>query len=164
MVARVALGGGDIPTIGASNYASTSYGLHDFQPMAMGSASYSQLDNSMEQAFAAFKQQRTLKQIQKTLDQETEMTNPTRRFAQVIIVDPNENVPLDSCLVYKGDPKLTDATDQELFFELDIKDLLAKHNEKRIAFIDKKVKDRTENLEPAKVRDLKMVVVNIATF
>lgn len=89
---------------------------------------------------------------------------PARRLVQVLIVDPNENVPLDQCLLYKGEPKMTDATDQELFFEIDIKDILAKHNEKRVQIVDRKVKERTEHLEPAKIRDLKMVVVNIAAF
>ena len=87
-----------------------------------------------------------------------------RRLVQVIIVDPNENVPLEQCVIYRGEQMLTDLTDQELFFELDIKDLLAKHNEKRVKLTDKKIKERVEHLEPAKVRDLKMVVVNIAEF
>ncbi len=85
-----------------------------------------------------------------------------RRVIQVFIADPNENIPLADCLLYKGEEKLTDATDQELFFELDIKNLLEKHNLKRTKVVDKKVKDRTEYLEPAKVRDLKMVVVTVA--
>lgn len=85
-----------------------------------------------------------------------------RRVVQVFIADPNENVPLDDCLLFKGEEKLTDATDQELFLELDIKNLLEKHNLKRTKVVDKKVKDRTEHLEPAKVRDLKMVVVTVA--
>lgn len=88
----------------------------------------------------------------------------TRRLVQVVIVDPNENIPLDQCLLHMGEKKLTDATDQELFFEIDIKDILAKHNERRVKVVDKKVKERTEYLEPAKIRDLKMVVVNIASF
>jgi hypothetical protein len=87
-----------------------------------------------------------------------------RRVVQVFVADPNDNIPLDDCLLFKGEEKLTDATDQELFFELDIKDLLEKHNEKRVKVIDKKVKDRTEYLEPAKVRDLKMVVVTVANL
>ena len=87
-----------------------------------------------------------------------------RRLVKVVIVDPNENIALDDCVLYSGDEKLTDATDQELFFEIDIKNLLEKHNEKRVKVIDKKVKERTEYLEPAKIRDLKMVVVNIASF
>jgi hypothetical protein len=87
-----------------------------------------------------------------------------RRIVQVFIADSNENVPLDDCVLYKGDQKLTDANDQELFFELDIKSILEAHNVKRIKMIDKKVKDRTEYLEPAKVRDLKMVVVTVASL
>lgn len=96
--------------------------------------------------------------------QENTMAANTRRLVKVVIVDPNDNIPLDKCLLYSGEEKLTDATDQELFFEIDIKDLLAKHNEVRVKLVDKKVKERTEYLEPAKIRDLKMVVVNIATF
>ncbi len=99
------------------------------------------------------------------VQKEIPMATPvTRRLVQVIIVDPNDNIPLDQCLLYNGTPKLTDATDQELFYEIEIKDLLAKHNEKRIKIVDKKVKERTEHLEPAKIRDLKMVVVTIASF
>jgi hypothetical protein len=85
-----------------------------------------------------------------------------RRVVQVFIADPNENIPLEDCLIHEGSKKLTDATDQELFFELDIKGMLEKHNLKRTKVVDKKVKDRTEYLEPAKVRDLKMVVVTVA--
>lgn len=88
----------------------------------------------------------------------------TRRLVKVVIIDPNDNVPLEDCVLYSGSEKLTDATDQELFFEIDIKGILDKHNEKRTTLIDKKVKERTEHLEPAKIRDLKMVVVNVASF
>jgi hypothetical protein len=49
---------------------------------------------------------------------------PARRVVQVFIADPNENISLDDCLLFKGIEKVTDATDQELFFELDIKTLL----------------------------------------
>ena len=88
----------------------------------------------------------------------------TRRIVQVFIADVNENIPLQDCLLFKGEEKLTDATDQELFFELDIREMLATHNEKRVKVIDRKIKDRTEFLEPAKVRDLKMIVTTTATF
>jgi hypothetical protein len=88
----------------------------------------------------------------------------TRRIVQVFVADPNDNIAIDDCLLFKGEEKLTDATDQELFFELDIKNMLEIHNAKRVKIIDKKVKDRTEYLEPAKVRDLKMVVVTVASL
>ena len=89
---------------------------------------------------------------------------PARRLVQVFIADPDENVPLKSALIYSGEQKFTDATDQELFYEIDIKTILEKHNAERVQFVNKKVKERTEYLEPVKIRDLKMVVVSIATF
>lgn len=89
---------------------------------------------------------------------------PTRRLVRVLVVDPNENIPLSDSVIYKGDELLTDLTDQELFFDISIQELLKTHNEKRVKIIDKRVKDRTEYLEPAKIRDLKMVVVTIAQF
>lgn len=88
----------------------------------------------------------------------------TRRLVQVFIADPDENIPLEKSLLYTGSQKLTDATDQELYFEIDIKTMLEKHNAERTKIVNKKVKERTEYLEPARVRDLRMVVVNVATF
>lgn len=87
-----------------------------------------------------------------------------RRIVKVIIADPDENVPLESSILYTEEEKLTDSTDQELFFEIPIKELLDAHNAKRVTWVNRKVKDRTENLEPARIRDLKMVVVTIAEF
>ncbi len=95
---------------------------------------------------------------------ETKMADTKRRLIKVIIVDPDEKVPLEKCILYSGSEKLTDLTDQELFFEIDIKDCLYDHNESRKKIIDKSVKERTEFLEPIKVRDLRMVVVTIAQF
>ena len=87
-----------------------------------------------------------------------------RRIVQVFIADPNENVPLEDSILHEGEKKMTDLTDQELFFEIDIKTMLDAHNVKRLKMVDKKVKERTEYLEAAKVRDLKMVVVTVASF
>lgn len=86
------------------------------------------------------------------------------RIVQVYIADTDENVPVENRILYSGTQKLTDATDQELFFEIGIKEILDKHNTYRATLVNKKIKERTENLEPVKIRDLKMVVVNIATF
>lgn len=95
--------------------------------------------------------------------EEAEMAN-TRRLVQIFICDPDDNVPLDQCLLYSGQAQLTDLTDQELYFEVDIRSLLAAHNEKRRTLRNKAVKERDEFLEPARVRDLKMTVVTIAQF
>lgn len=100
-------------------------------------------------------------EVKKPKKQELKLS---RRIVQVFIADTDENVPLDKSVIYSGTQKLTDCTDQELFFEIEIKKLLDSHNEYRKTLINKKVKERTENLEPVKIRDLKMVVVTVAEF
>lgn len=145
----------DMPSIAASTYASTVMPLNAMEIMG-------ESGNEVIMPLKMFAGGSILDAKSKI--QEKTMAANTRRLVKVVIVDPNDNIPLDKCLLYSGEEKLTDATDQELFFEIDIKDLLAKHNEVRVKLVDKKVKERTEYLEPAKIRDLKMVVVNIATF
>lgn len=93
-----------------------------------------------------------------------EVKMSSRRMVQVYIVDPDEQVPVSDSLVYKGDPKLTDLTDQELFYEIDILNLLKAHNTFRVTLFNKKVKERQERLEPIRIRDLSMLVVTLAEF
>ena len=95
----------------------------------------------------------------------TEMADATTRLVKIFIVDPNQNVPLDKRLIYRGDEVITDLTDQELFFDIDIAGLLKKHNEFRVTVEDKKAnKDKPVMLEAARVRDLKMQVIVLAQF
>ena len=152
---------GDIPHIASASYASQLYIPQPggIQPIGFGLNQFS-LFNQYQDMEAA----KIIAMQQAHQQKEMKPMSAKRRLVQVIIVDPNENVPLEQCVIYRGEQMLTDLTDQELFFELDIKDLLAKHNEKRVKLTDKKIKERVEHLEPAKVRDLKMVVVNIAEF
>lgn len=153
----------ETPTMLSMTSASSSYGAGDFVT-PLGNANPG--NNAFNSVFPA-NQQRVFNVIQEDAKPAQKKANPmpaARRIIQVIIADSNENVPLDDCVLYKGEQKLTDATDQELFFEIDIKNILAIHNEKRTKVIDKKVKERTEYLEPAKVRDLKMVVVTVASL
>lgn len=100
-------------------------------------------------------------QQQKEIEQ---VADPKRRLVKVVIIDPDDRIPLEKCILYNGSEKLTDLTDQELFFEIDIRDILHGHNEIRKKLTDKTVKERTEFLEPVKVRDLRMVVVTVASF
>lgn len=95
---------------------------------------------------------------------ENPVAQPNRRIVQVFIADPEESLPLDKSVLYRGEQKLTDLTDQELYFEVDIKSLLDQHNAFRTTVRNKAVKEREEKLEPARVRDLKMVVVTMAAF
>lgn len=105
-------------------------------------------------------------QIIKQHQLEAEMAAATgRRYVQVFIADPDPKVPLASCLLYSSEPKMTDLTDEELFFEVEIKRILDEHNEKvRTVTVDKAIKDRTQYLEAARIRDLRMNVVTIAQF
>ena len=96
--------------------------------------------------------------------EETEAMANVRRLVRVVIMDPNENIPLNDAIIHDSGERFTDLNDQELFFESGIGEKLAAHNEKRIKIRDKAVKDREEMLEPARIRDLKMNVVVIASF
>lgn len=148
----------DMPAIAGSTYTANTVMLAG-QGLAMlgGGAGAGGIEDAVRRAEKA-------KFFVQPQPQEKEPPMAARRLVQVFIADPNENVPLDQSLLYSGEQKLTDATDQELFFEIDIKSILEKHNEKRVKMVDKKVKERVEHLEPAKIRDLKMVVVNVAGF
>jgi len=87
-----------------------------------------------------------------------------RRIVKVFVVDPDQNVPLDKSIIYRGEEKMTDLTDQELYFELELGALLKAHNEYRVTLVNKAVKERTEHLEPARIRDLSMTIVTVAEF
>lgn len=89
------------------------------------------------------------------------------RYVKVFIADPNENVPLAKRMLFEGPEHLTDLTDQELFFEVPMAELLKAHNEMRAATLDKKASEKSGRdvfLEPVRIRDLRMVVVTVAQF
>lgn len=164
-MATRAMATGDFPHITGSTYTSNTYvpGINTVGVVGWGSSG---IEEDFEVVTPGL---RRMAQHQQTVTYakpvETEVAEkPKTRFVRVLIVDPDENIALPDRLIFSGDEKLTDLTDQELFFELDIRDLLAKHNEKRIKVVDKAVKERTQYLEPAKIRDLRMVVVNVASF
>lgn len=138
----------ELPAIASSAYTSSAFNLIQAAQLGAGNDQF---------AAAPPRIPKFVKELQ-------QMANPTRRLVQVFIVDPDENVPLDKALLYEGKSFLTDATDQELFFEIDIKSILDKHNAFRKTLTNKAVKERTEKLEAARIRDLKMTVVIIAQF
>ena len=97
---------------------------------------------------------------------EADMANK-KRIVRVIIVDPHDDIPVGDAILYKGDDVFTDKTDQELFFDIPITKLLEDHNSRRVKVRDRKAsrgKEREELLEPARIRDLDMVVLTIAEF
>ncbi len=87
-----------------------------------------------------------------------------RRLVRVLVVDTDENIPTSDALLHDSKEVFTDKTDQELYFDVPIQELLKAHNEKRVKILDKEVKERKEYLEPARIRDLNMLVITIAEF
>jgi hypothetical protein len=164
---------GDMPQFAASNYTNSAYGLSD---LMIGSAAMQGFVPNTETSaqskdyfIDAVREHTAARRVSAlatptTTQEPKPMAKVSRRLVKVIVMDPNENIPLDKCILHSGEEKLTDLDDQELFFELDIKALLAAHNEERVKIADKKVKERVEHLEPARIRDLKMVVVTVAQF
>lgn len=168
----------EIPNIGASAYTSSATALGNMHPMSMVNVSRTAghgwvndldttnanwtpaIDEKVRRFIHDYKNQSQAHIAQET----TIMSQVNRRIVKVYIVDTDENVPLEQSVLYEGKEKLTDMTDQELFFEIDIKPILDKHNKERTKIVNKKVKDRTEYLEAARIRELKMVVVTIAQF
>lgn len=148
----------ELPAISASTYSSTPLNMMAMLNQA-GQA------GALGRAQAVDWQKEVLRAIpQPAIIQEPKPMSSQTRLVQVFIADTNDNIPLDKRLLHSGEQKLTDLTDQELFFEIDIKSMLDKHNEVRKATVNKAVKERTEYLEPARIRDLKMTVVTIAQF
>lgn len=150
----------EIPTLLSTNYASNSF---TGDSITFGN---SQAQRSIQSNGAL---QQLIQRAQDMLPapQQQEITMSAARIVKVFIADPNENIPLERRVIYTGDEKLTDLTDQELFFEVSIADLLTKHNIERIKVIDKTQASKFGRdifLEAAKIRDLKMVVVTVATF
>jgi hypothetical protein len=89
----------------------------------------------------------------------------SKRYVQIFIADPDPKVPVGKSLLHFTQPAMTDLTDQELFYEIEIKRVLDHYNETvRTKTVDKEIKDRTAYLEPARIRDLVMNVTTIAKF
>ncbi len=149
---------GDFPQILTSNYGTITSAL----PLQFCTPS-----DEEENRYYKEQEIRNVILAAKQQAQEIMANNSTRRIVQVFIADPDINVPLDAALLYKSEPKFTDATDQELYFEVPIVTLLEAHNSKRKTWLDKDASRKAGKdvlLDPAKIRDLKMVVVNIAQF
>ena len=152
----------ETPQITSSMYCSTS-GMLDLQevtrdfdptakPFCWGSA----------EGLQQYQQPETKEREKEIMAEKT-----TRRIVQVFIADPNDNVPLDRSVLYTGEQKLTDLNDTELFFEVPIAETLKKHNAFRVTVADREASKRAGKdvlLDPARIRDLKMVVVTVAQF
>lgn len=88
------------------------------------------------------------------------------RLVKVYIADTNTNIPIEKSLLYRGDEVFTDLSDQDLFYDIDIKNILAQHNSYRTTVVNEAKSSATEKvfLKPAKVSELSMVITVLASF
>lgn len=177
----------ETPTITSSQYESSAW-----SPMTMGSVVLGTNTAASSQLWAGFPVEdfavkephdplselrefevRSRRRVEKyTPDQEQQNMSNTpkkeKRLIQVYIVDPHPDVPLDKSVLYsQPTPTLTDATDQELFFQIDMKQIMHDHNQVRVKVVDKEASNRFNKevyLEPIRIRDLIMNVITIARF
>ncbi len=146
----------EMPKMLATSYVSNAVGLDTYGGMAKKFAS-SDLIKQLSQ----------INHQTNPIDKKDQQMANTTRIVRIYIADTDENVPLEKRLMFSGDEKLTDATDQELFFDVPIAQILADHNSFRLSITDKAQSEkfgRDVKLEPIRIRDLKMTVVTIASF
>lgn len=157
---------GDFPQMATIAYGSSTANL----PQQFIWSGDSEPEDEMKQ-LRSLASRKSLEQFQAFIQPKPTQTIPenmsTRRIVKVFIADPHPDVPMEKALLHQGEEKWTDATDQELFFEIPIKDLLNTHNAERVKWLDKEATKRSGKdvfLEQVKIRDLRMVVVEIAKF
>lgn len=158
----------ELPSTSNVSYTNTVSSGGDWLQAGMAAGAVAGAQNALPHAgLLHFAPQRHRITTHATTTDTTENNEMTTRILRVILADPDENLPVEKRVLFQGPEKLTDLTDQELFFELPIQDLLTKHNELRARTKDK---DQSANfgrdvmLEPVKIRDLKMVIVNVANL
>lgn len=169
----------EIPTIMGSTYSTTEYNatagvaamaaginLHDMAaPMAAMPPPYLRRISAGHLPHEDFAHANDMPETEVFLNNRIQQM--ATRLVRVLILDPNENLNLESRLIYAGKEQLTDLTDQELFFSLPMQELLQKHNDLRSKTVDKALSSRMGKeifLEPVRISQLKMVVVNVAAF
>ena len=171
----------DVPTFGTTNYATAlaqAQGMQLMGPAVQSTALYGnqyvKYVNPRRVNFGVPMDSRDAtpslrEQFEKSLEMEPKVAETIiTRLVKVFIVDPDLSLKVEDRMLYRGPEMLTEATDQELFYALDLGSILAKHNELRIKTKDKKIKILADGtvtyLEPARFRDLKMQVVELARF
>lgn len=153
-------GNRETPQIGSTMYAAAMSAA-----MPTLAADYDKLDAGHIDWLQA-SARRIEQQAKPEIKPEVKEQKMATRLVKVFIVDPEESLALGDRLLYRSEEFVTDSSDAEIYFDLDIRGMLDLHNEKRVATVDRKTKDREKPamLEPARVRDLKMQVITLAQF
>ena len=165
-------GGGELEPAAANHWVAdvntvTSWTDEGWTPGVLRPRKPPQMEPIDRQIIDAHLRAQARAQAEPQLDSKPKKEKPkmaTKRLVRVIVVDAHEYVKAEDAILYRSDETFTDKTDQELFFDIPITKLLDDHNERRVKVRNKKVKEREEFLEPARIRDLDMVVLTIAEF
>jgi hypothetical protein len=96
--------------------------------------------------------QATISKGEQPMNQKKEV--PGRRLVQIIIVDPTPECPMEDTVLHLGQMQVTDRTDEELYLELGIKEMLDRHNEKR----------GEHDLKPIRIHHLLRHVLTVLRF
>jgi|Cruoilmetagenom7_1024161.scaffolds.fasta_scaffold03732_19 hypothetical protein len=120
------------------------------QPFRVGADVFEYLDQKINQAVA-----------DDPIHEDEDMSG--KRMVRVLIVDPDTQVPVYKSVLHDSKEILTDLTDEELFFEVDLKSAVTRHNVYRGTLKDKDG-EAGDMLEAIRIRDLKMLVVTLAEF
>lgn len=151
----------DTPNMTSSTYSSNVYAAGTGIWEKPGSADNESNPWPNKKAMAAFQEH------QKHITNEEIPMTEQRRVVMVFIVDTDKNLPLENAVLHQGNQQFTDLTDEELFYELNIKEMIDQHNKTRAGILNKKVTEkmgRDVYLDPIRIRDLTMNVVAVATF
>jgi hypothetical protein len=101
-------------------------------------------------------------------EEEEDMKKRALRVVQIFIADRHPDVPLESAIIYSSPkPFATDMTNQELYFTINIMELLKEHNEFRVELKDREATKRAGKevmLEEIRISDLDMQVTAFTEF
>lgn len=102
------------------------------------------------------------------LEEEESMKKRQLRVVQIYIADRHPDVPLAKAIVYQSpEPFATDMSNQELYFTINIMELLSVHNDERITWVDKEATKQAGKeimLEEIRISDLDMQVTAFTEF
>lgn len=90
-----------------------------------------------------------------------------RRLVMVWVVDHHPDVPTEDCVLFQGQPYLTDETNEEITLGLGLLTKLEEYNKTRTQIVDKKATRQSGTevcLEPARVKDISVAIVPLANF
>jgi len=126
-------------------------------------------DNWLDQSQQVQDLKERIKELEHELKKlrKKKMKQVTKRLVQVFVVDPDKRVDDEHSVVHKSEVMVSSKTNEELFYDVDWKAVLAAHNTYRASVVHddrSEVRGKDIHLKPVKVSDLERQVVVLANF